>query len=118
MTDWTNIVEHYGGVVWATACRLLGNSADASDCYQETFLEAIKISRTEPVRNWSALLRHLATARSLDLMRVRQPVDVRPLLAPWYYPAKGAPGKQVGLLPALESGEVFDLGEIEASAGK
>lgn len=71
MTNWTNIVEQYGGVVWATTYRLLGNSADASDCFQETFLEAIKISRTEPVRNWSALLRHLATARSLDLLRVR-----------------------------------------------
>lgn len=71
MTNWTNIVEQYGVVVWATACRLLGNSADASDCFQETFLEAIKISRIEPVRNWSALLRHLATARSLDRLRVR-----------------------------------------------
>jgi RNA polymerase sigma-70 factor (ECF subfamily) len=38
---------------------------------QETFLEAVKIDRREPVRNWPALLRHLATARALDLLRVR-----------------------------------------------
>ncbi len=71
MTDWKIIVEQYGGLVWATACRLVGNGADASDCFQETFLEAVRISRKEPVRDWSALLRHLATARSLDLLRVR-----------------------------------------------
>jgi len=65
------IVEQYGGLVWATACRLVGNCADASDCFQETFLEAVKISRKEPVRDWSALLRHLAMARALDLLRVR-----------------------------------------------
>ena len=71
VTDWKIIVEQYGGLVWATACRLVGNRADASDCFQETFLEAVRISRTESVREWSALLRHLATARSLDLLRVR-----------------------------------------------
>jgi RNA polymerase sigma-70 factor (ECF subfamily) len=31
----------------------------------------VKIDRREPVRNWPALLRHLATARALDLLRVR-----------------------------------------------
>lgn len=71
MNDWKSIVEQYGGLVWATACRLLGNGADASDCFQETFLEAVKIACKEPVRDWSALLRHLATARALDLLRVR-----------------------------------------------
>ena len=71
MTDWKTIVDQYGGLVWATACRLVGNSADAADCFQETFLEAVKVARREPVRDWSALLRHLATARALDLLRVR-----------------------------------------------
>lgn len=71
MTDWKTIVDQYGGLVWATACRLVGNSADAADCFQETFLEAVKVARREPVRDWAALLRHLATARALDLLRVR-----------------------------------------------
>ncbi len=71
MTDWKTIVDQYGGLVWATACRLLGNSADAADCFQETFLEAVKVARREPVRDWASLLRHLATARALDLLRVR-----------------------------------------------
>jgi RNA polymerase sigma-70 factor (ECF subfamily) len=71
VTDWKSIVEQHGGLVWATVCRLVGNGADASDCFQETFLEALKVSHKEAVRDWSALLRHLATARSLDLLRVR-----------------------------------------------
>ena len=71
MTDWKSIVRQHGGIVWATACRLLGNTADASDCFQETFLEAVKVSRREAVRDWPALLRHLAAARALDLLRAR-----------------------------------------------
>jgi RNA polymerase sigma-70 factor (ECF subfamily) len=71
VTDWTTIVDQHGQLVWATAWRLLGNAADALDCYQETFLEAVKVARREPVNNWGALLRHLATARALDLLRAR-----------------------------------------------
>ena len=71
MTDWTTIVDQHGQLVWATAWRLLGNPADALDCYQETFLEAVKVARREPVGDWGALLRHLATARALDLLRAR-----------------------------------------------
>ena len=71
MTDWTTIVDQHGQLVWATAWRLLGNPADALDCYQETFLEAVKVARREPVDNWGALLRHLATARALDSLRAR-----------------------------------------------
>ena len=71
MTDWKAIVDQYGQLVWATAFRLVGNHADALDCFQETFLEAVKLSRREPVRDWAPLLRHLATARALDMLRVR-----------------------------------------------
>jgi RNA polymerase sigma-70 factor, ECF subfamily len=71
MTDWKTIVDQHSQLVWATVFRLVGNHADASDCLQETFLDAVKAARKEPVRDWSALLRHLATARALDLLRVR-----------------------------------------------
>lgn len=71
MTDWQSIARQHGRLVWHTAYRLLGNEADAFDCFQETFLEAVKVDRREPVREWAALLRHLATARALDLLRVR-----------------------------------------------
>ena len=71
MTDWQDVVEQHGPLVWRTGYRLLGNDADASDCFQKVFLDAIQVARREPVRQWSALLRRLATARALDLMRDR-----------------------------------------------
>jgi RNA polymerase sigma-70 factor (ECF subfamily) len=71
MVDWEAVVSQNVAAVQRTVYRLVGNHADAWDCIQETFLEAVKIDRREPVRNWSALLRHLATARALDLLRAR-----------------------------------------------
>lgn len=71
MTDWKMIVREHRQLVWHTAYRLVSNDADALDCFQEAFMEAVKVDRREPVRNWSALLRRLATARALDLLRVR-----------------------------------------------
>ncbi|MBN2025038.1 MAG: sigma-70 family RNA polymerase sigma factor [Pirellulales bacterium] len=71
MTDWEAVVGQHVEIVRRTVHRLVGNDADAWDCVQETFLEAVKIERREPVRDWTALLRRLATARALDLLRVR-----------------------------------------------
>ena len=71
MTDWDAVVGQNVGVVRRTIHRLIGNDADTWDCVQETFLDAVKIDRREPVRNWPALLRHLATVRALDLLRMR-----------------------------------------------
>ncbi len=71
MTDWDDIVTRHGRVVWETAWRMLGNHADALDCYQETLLGAMEVAQRETVRDWPALLRRLATARALDLLRSR-----------------------------------------------
>jgi RNA polymerase sigma-70 factor (ECF subfamily) len=71
MTDWEAVVGQHVEIVRRTVYRLVGNEADAWDCVQETFLEAVRIDRREPVRDWPALLRHLATARALDLLRRR-----------------------------------------------
>jgi RNA polymerase sigma-70 factor (ECF subfamily) len=71
MTDWREVVEQHGQVVWQTAYRLLGNHADASDCFQKVFLDAVQVARREPVHQWPALLRQMATARALDLLRDR-----------------------------------------------
>jgi RNA polymerase sigma-70 factor (ECF subfamily) len=71
MTDWEAVVGQHVAVVQRTVYRLVGNTADAWDCIQETFLEAVKIDRAKGVRHWAALLRRLATARALDLLRIR-----------------------------------------------
>src|SRR5262249_6130143 len=71
MPDWAEIIERDGGAVWRTAYRLLGNRADADECFQEAFLAALEVSRREPVREWGALLRRLAASRAVDRLRRR-----------------------------------------------
>lgn len=71
MIDWDAILQSDGPVVWRTLWRLLGNRADAEECFQETFLSALQFSRTQRVRHWTALLQRLATARAVDRLRVR-----------------------------------------------
>src|SRR5688572_16778618 len=71
MTDWPDIVRRYGPLVWSTAYRLLGREADAADCFQETFLSAVKLARQQRVDNSPALLQRLAASRALDRLRVR-----------------------------------------------
>jgi RNA polymerase sigma-70 factor (ECF subfamily) len=69
--DWQRIVSEQGPLVWRTAYRLLGNQADTADCFQETFLAALELSRRQAVRNVSGLLVRLATSRAIDRLRQR-----------------------------------------------
>jgi len=69
--DWQAVVEGYGPLVWRTAYRLVGNHADAADCFQETFLAALELSRRQRVRNLPGLLIRLATTRAIDRLRQR-----------------------------------------------
>lgn len=71
MIDWQAIIEEHGPAVWQTAYRLLGNHADAADCFQETFVSALNVSRRQRVQSFSALLTRLATARAIDQLRRR-----------------------------------------------
>jgi len=71
MTDWSPIIEQHGPLVWQTAYRLLNHEADAADCFQRVFLAALQLDQKEKVRHWPALLKKLATARALDLLRSR-----------------------------------------------
>lgn len=71
MIDWPKIVERYGPDIWRTAYRLLSDTDDANDCYQETFLQAVEFSRKHEVQNWAGVLKRIATTRALDLLRRR-----------------------------------------------
>lgn len=64
-------MKQHGPIVWQTAYRLLGNYADAADCFQETFVCALQIWRRQRVRSFPALLSRLATARAIDQLRQR-----------------------------------------------
>ncbi|MBN2588721.1 MAG: RNA polymerase sigma factor [Sedimentisphaerales bacterium] len=71
VVDWQIIIEKHGAIVWQTAYRLLGNYTDTSDCFQETFISALKVCKRQKVRNFPALLARLATTRAIDMLRVR-----------------------------------------------
>ena len=71
MTNWDTIVANDGPMVWRTLWRLLANRHDVEECFQETFLGALKVSRRQAVDSWPALLCSLATARAMDQLRKR-----------------------------------------------
>lgn len=71
MADWPAIMRQHGPLVWRTAYRLLSHEADAADCFQETFVCAMEVSRRQAVANWPGLLSRLATARAMDQLRRR-----------------------------------------------
>ena len=71
MTDWDRIVASHGDAVWRKAGRLLGNQADAADCYQDAFLAALEFSRRQKVRSWPGLLSKLAAFKAMDILRKR-----------------------------------------------
>jgi len=72
MPDWQEILSRDGPAAWRTAYRLLGNRADADECFQEAYLAALKVSRREVVQNWRGLLQRAAVARSVDRLRARK----------------------------------------------
>jgi RNA polymerase sigma factor (sigma-70 family) len=110
MTDWNEIVARHGQVVWNTAWRLLSNHADASDCYQKTFLDAVRVDGRETVRDWPALLKRLATAQALDLLRdrYRQAGRRQPLADP-----SSVPSSQPGPEKRAEEAEL--AGQLRAA---
>jgi RNA polymerase sigma-70 factor (ECF subfamily) len=79
--DWAAIVARDGPAAWRTACRVLGNRDDAAECVQDAFAAAVEISRTQPVRNWRALLVRLTTTRAIDRLRRRMRREAQPIEA-------------------------------------
>lgn len=71
MTDWEELMRREGPAVWRSVYRLIRNRADADECFQETFLAALEVSRRQLVSNWPALLQRLAARRAIDRLRQR-----------------------------------------------
>lgn len=78
MPDWRQIVEEHSARPWKTACRLLGNHSDASDCLQDAFMTAFQISRRMRVHDWGGLLQRLVARRAIDRLRQRYRSKERP----------------------------------------
>jgi RNA polymerase sigma factor (sigma-70 family) len=83
MPNWQEIVDRDGKAVWQAIYRILGNSADADECFQEAFLAAWEVSRREPVQNWRGLLLRLGAARAVDRLRERHRRTARQQSADW-----------------------------------
>lgn len=105
MIDWQMIIKEHGAAVWQTAYRLLGNDADAADCFQETFVSALKFCRRRRVRNFPALLTKLATARAIDQLRRRFRAADLGLVAT---DPPEAPSKNPGPVEAAQRRELTD----------
>ena len=71
MEDWPGIMRRHTAMVWETVFRILGRESDAADAFQETFIAALRLARRQRVDNWEATLRHVATARAIDVLRRR-----------------------------------------------
>jgi RNA polymerase sigma-70 factor (ECF subfamily) len=69
---WDRLVQKYGPLVFGTAWRILGQSADAEDVVQDVFFEAHQLQRKPADDGWGGLLYRMATFRSLDKLRQRK----------------------------------------------
>jgi hypothetical protein len=100
MTDWSQVVQEHGPLVWRTAYRLLGNEADAADCFQRAFVFRITTLGDRKENEWlqasqPSVLHALGVSQELS-----QPVpdqqSVLPLLAvvrqQFSSPLRGQPG--------------------------
>lgn len=89
-TDWPAIIREHGPAAFEAAWRILGNAADTEDAVQDALVDALRIRRRGTVvRNWPALLRHMATCRALDVLRRRRAAR---LAAPPFAAETVAPG--------------------------
>jgi RNA polymerase sigma-70 factor, ECF subfamily len=86
-----DIVRRYAPLVWATVFRLLNHHADASDCFQQTFIAALEMGRKEKIRTWEGMLKRIAITKALDTLRhrIRQRKRLAPDAAGDHLPAPG-----------------------------
>ena len=69
--NWQQILSEFGPDVWRTVRCLVGNEADARDCYQIVFLDAFQFSKKQAIRDWQSILQRMARLRALDHLRKR-----------------------------------------------
>lgn len=60
----------YADDVWRVVFRLVSNVDDANECYQQTFVDALRVNPGD-VRDWRHVLLRIATRRAMDVLRQR-----------------------------------------------
>ena len=53
MTDWDDILNRDGPAAWKTAWRVLGNRADADECFQEACMAAFEFAAKQGAKTIS-----------------------------------------------------------------
>jgi len=76
--DWESIVRTHTPLAFDVAWRLLGHAADTEDVVQDALLDAFRLRAGQPVDNWGALVRQLATRRAIDRLRKRRTTSLVP----------------------------------------
>lgn len=69
MADWKALYERHCAAVWKIAWRVVHDREIAADCVQETFLAAMALNQTQPIREWEAFLVSVAVRKALDQLR-------------------------------------------------
>lgn len=65
--DTTGLIEH-ADAVWLTVIRIINDEEIARDCYQQTFLDAMRLDAGQ-IQNWRAVMCKIATRRAMDALR-------------------------------------------------
>jgi RNA polymerase sigma-70 factor, ECF subfamily len=114
MILWSAIVQQHGPLVWQTVYRFVRREEDAADCFQNTFLAALELSRRQAVRHWPALLKRVAMMQALNRLgqRLREARRLRPLGdAPGN--SRELPPEQAARAAELSEQLVLALAELE-----
>ncbi len=114
MVPWAQIVKQHGPLVWQTVYRFVRREEDAADCFQNTFLAALELSRRQAVRHWPALLKRVATMQALNRLgqRLREARRLRPL-GDDPGASREAPPEQAARVSELSEQLVLVLAELE-----
>jgi RNA polymerase sigma-70 factor, ECF subfamily len=104
MSDFAAVIEAHRDAVWRTVYRLLSHREDALDCYQETFLDALRLAGQGEIRQWRAMLVRIATRRAIDRLRERYQSQKA---------AAGAEGRPLGRPPAEPPDARLDGEELQ-----
>ena len=71
-TQFSRLFEEYNGLIFRTAYRITGNSADAEDVLQTIFLRLVRRDAADDLASEESYFRRAAVNASLDILRARK----------------------------------------------
>lgn len=106
----TTILENYQRAVYNLCYRMLGNSGDAEDAAQETFIRAYRaLHRYDSNRKFSTWILSIATHYCIDQLRKRRLQTISMDAVPYLHVPDTNPGPEGSMLLDERQQEVQDL---------